>query len=155
MRFNERAIIRIIHINQKIFIDKKLEDWVHAQEINWNWSMKNTFEQNKKFRVMIDWHHSLIWWHHSSNTLTFVSHIRKESFVKQKSLHFLHALCIRNAFEVLQYKDFVDLLSWSSAFDFYKYDSKRAIFNVDYQVWNESFLKLLKSWDLMFSTNEH
>jgi hypothetical protein len=97
-----------------------------------------------KKRVMINWHHSLIRWHHSSNTLTFASHIRKESFVKQKSLHFLHARCIRNALEVLQHKDFVDLLSWSNAFDSYKYNSKRAIFDVDYQVWNESFLK---SWD--------
>jgi hypothetical protein len=36
MRFNERAIICIIRINQEIFIDKKLEDWVRAQEINWD-----------------------------------------------------------------------------------------------------------------------
>jgi hypothetical protein len=49
MRFNERAIIRIIHINQEIFIDKKLEDWMRVQEINWNWSTKNIFEQNEKF----------------------------------------------------------------------------------------------------------
>jgi hypothetical protein len=97
-----------------------------------------------KKRIMINWHHSLIRWHHSSNTLTFASHIRKESFVKQKSLHLLHARCTRNALEVLQHKSFVDLLSWSSAFELYKYDSKRAIFDVDYQVWNESFLK---SWD--------
>jgi hypothetical protein len=49
IKFNERAIIRIICINQKIFIDKKFEDWVRAQKINWNWSTKNTFEQNEKF----------------------------------------------------------------------------------------------------------
>jgi hypothetical protein len=49
MRFNERAIIRIIHINQEIFINKKLENWIRAQEINWNWSTKNIFEQNEKF----------------------------------------------------------------------------------------------------------
>jgi hypothetical protein len=49
MRFNERAIIRIIRINQEIFIDKKLEDWMRAQKINWDWSTKNTFEQNEKF----------------------------------------------------------------------------------------------------------
>ncbi len=36
IEFNERAIIRIIRIDQKIFIDKKLEDWVRAQEINWD-----------------------------------------------------------------------------------------------------------------------
>jgi hypothetical protein len=49
MRFNERAIIRIIRIDQEIFIDKKLEDWVRAQRINWDWSTKNIFEQNEKF----------------------------------------------------------------------------------------------------------
>jgi hypothetical protein len=49
IEFNERAIIRIIRIDQEIFIDKKLEDWVRAQEINWNWSTKNIFEQNEKF----------------------------------------------------------------------------------------------------------
>jgi hypothetical protein len=49
IRFNERAIIRIIRIDQEIFIDKKLEDWMRAQEINWDWSTKNISEQNKKF----------------------------------------------------------------------------------------------------------
>jgi hypothetical protein len=49
IKFNERAIIRIIRIDQEIFIDKKLEDWMRAQEINWNWSTKNISEQNEKF----------------------------------------------------------------------------------------------------------
>jgi hypothetical protein len=49
IKFNERAIIRIIRIDQEIFIDKKLEDWMRAQDINWNWSTKNIFEQNEKF----------------------------------------------------------------------------------------------------------
>jgi hypothetical protein len=49
IRFNERAIIRIIRIDQEIFIDKKFEDWVRAQKINWNWSTKNIFEQNETF----------------------------------------------------------------------------------------------------------
>jgi hypothetical protein len=49
IKFNERAIICIIHINQEILIDKKLENWIHAQKINWNWSTKNIFEQNEKF----------------------------------------------------------------------------------------------------------
>ncbi len=48
IKFDERAIIRIIRIDQEIFIDKKLEDWVREQEINWNWSTKNIFEQNEK-----------------------------------------------------------------------------------------------------------
>jgi hypothetical protein len=48
IRFDERAIIRIIRIDQEIFIDKKLENWMREQEINWDWSTKNIFEQNKK-----------------------------------------------------------------------------------------------------------
>jgi hypothetical protein len=47
--FDKRAIISIIDIDQEIFIDKKLEDWIRAQKINWNWSTKNTFEQNENF----------------------------------------------------------------------------------------------------------
>jgi hypothetical protein len=50
IKFNKRAIIRIIRINQEIFIDKKLEDWMRVQKINWNWSTKNIFEQNEKFK---------------------------------------------------------------------------------------------------------
>jgi hypothetical protein len=49
IRFNERAIIRILRIDQKIFINKKLDDWMRAQEISWDWSTKNTSEQNEKF----------------------------------------------------------------------------------------------------------
>ncbi len=49
IKFNECAIIRIIHIDQEIFIDKKLKNWMRAQGINWNWSMKNISEQNEKF----------------------------------------------------------------------------------------------------------
>ncbi len=125
---------------------QKLVDWINF--------FFNYFCLLKK--IMINWYYSLIWWHHSSNTLTLASHIRKESFVKQKPLHFLHASCTRNALDVLQHKTFVDLLSWSSAFDFYKYDSKRAIFDVDYQVWNASFLKLFQKFKvLMFFASEH
>jgi hypothetical protein len=36
IKFDERAIIYIIRIDQKIFIDKKLENWVREQDINWN-----------------------------------------------------------------------------------------------------------------------
>jgi hypothetical protein len=49
IKFNERAIIRIIHIDQEIFIDKKFEDWMHTQESNWKWSTKNISKQNEKF----------------------------------------------------------------------------------------------------------
>jgi hypothetical protein len=55
-----------------------------------------------------------------------------------------HARCTRNKLAVLQHNNFMKLLNWSSAFDICKHDSNRAIFDVDYHVWNESFLK---SWD--------
>ncbi len=54
IKFDERAIIRIIRIDQEIFIDKKLENWMREQEINWDWSTKNTFEQNEKFERFDD-----------------------------------------------------------------------------------------------------
>jgi hypothetical protein len=54
IKFDERAIIRIIRIDQEIFIDKKLENWMRDQEINWNWSTKNIFEQNEKFERFDD-----------------------------------------------------------------------------------------------------
>jgi hypothetical protein len=44
------VIIRIIRINQEIFIDKKFENWMRAQKIDWNWSTKNISEQNEKFK---------------------------------------------------------------------------------------------------------
>ncbi len=54
IKFDERAIVRIIRIDQEIFIDKKLEDWVREQKINWNWSTKNISEQNEKFERFDD-----------------------------------------------------------------------------------------------------
>jgi hypothetical protein len=54
VEFDERAIIRIIRIDQEIFIDKKLENWMREQEINWNWSTKNISEQNEKFERFDD-----------------------------------------------------------------------------------------------------
>jgi hypothetical protein len=54
IKFDECAIIRIIRINQEIFIDKKLENWMREQEINWNWSTKNISEQNEKFERFDD-----------------------------------------------------------------------------------------------------
>jgi hypothetical protein len=54
IKFDERAIIRIIRINQEIFINKKLKNWVREQEINWDWSTKNIFEQNEKFKRFDD-----------------------------------------------------------------------------------------------------
>jgi hypothetical protein len=54
IKFDERAIIRIIRIDQEIFIDKKLENWMREQEINWDWWTKNIFEQNEKFERFDD-----------------------------------------------------------------------------------------------------
>ncbi len=54
IEFDERAIIRIIRIDQKIFIDKKFEDWMREQRISWDWSTKNIFEQNEKFERFDD-----------------------------------------------------------------------------------------------------
>jgi hypothetical protein len=48
MTFDERAIIRIIRISQEIFIKTSLKNWISAQDIKWDWSIKNTSEQNKK-----------------------------------------------------------------------------------------------------------
>jgi hypothetical protein len=57
-----------------------------------------------------------------------------------------HARCTRNKLVVLQHKSFIELLSWSSAFDTCKHYSNRAIFDVDYHVWNERFFKKLRFW---------
>jgi transposase InsO family protein len=54
IKFDECAIVRIIRINQEIFIDKKLKDWIREQEINWDWSTKNISEQNEKFERFDD-----------------------------------------------------------------------------------------------------
>jgi hypothetical protein len=54
IKFDERAIIRIIRIDQEIFIDKKFENWMREQKINWNWSTKNISEQNEKFERFDD-----------------------------------------------------------------------------------------------------
>jgi hypothetical protein len=54
IKFDERAIIRIIRTDQEIFIDKKLENWMREQKINWDWSTKNISEQNEKFERFDD-----------------------------------------------------------------------------------------------------
>ncbi len=54
IKFDERAIIRIIRIDQEIFIDKKLKNFIREQKIDWNWSTKNISEQNEKFKCFDD-----------------------------------------------------------------------------------------------------
>jgi hypothetical protein len=48
-KFIERAIVRIIPIDQQTFIDTKLKNWIYEQEIKRNWFAINISEQNKKF----------------------------------------------------------------------------------------------------------
>ncbi len=40
------SMVRIIRTGQKTSIDKRLENWIINQEITWDWSAKNTPEQN-------------------------------------------------------------------------------------------------------------
>jgi hypothetical protein len=50
------SMIRIIRTSQKTSIDKRLENWIINQNIIWNWSAKNTFEQNdisKRYEVLL------------------------------------------------------------------------------------------------------
>jgi hypothetical protein len=54
IKFDECTIIRIIRIDQEIFINKKLENWMREQKINWNWLTKNIFKQNEKFERFDD-----------------------------------------------------------------------------------------------------
>ncbi len=42
------SMIRIIRTNQETSINKRLENWIINQRIIWNWSTKNTLEQNDK-----------------------------------------------------------------------------------------------------------
>jgi hypothetical protein len=110
--------------------------------------VRRNVKKRLKKKVLIYWHSYgyvdtmlRLRWHHAPVTLTLANQIRTK--VARSSL-ILHARCTRNALKVLQHKSFVDLLSWSSAFDLYKDDPKRAIFDVGYQAWNESFLKLFE-----------
>ncbi len=52
-----------------------------------------------------------------------------------------YTCCTRSELIIWFQKKLVRLLSWSSAFDTCNQGSNRAIFDVDYQVWNESSLK--------------
>ncbi len=43
-----RILIKKIRSEQKISINIKLKDWINNQNIEWEWSSKNTLEQNEK-----------------------------------------------------------------------------------------------------------
>jgi hypothetical protein len=49
------SMIRIIRTSQETSINKRLENWIINQKIIWDWSIKNTFEQNdmsKRYEVL-------------------------------------------------------------------------------------------------------
>jgi hypothetical protein len=62
-----------------------------------------------------------------------------------KKLYFVQSRrdtwCTYSKLKVLQQENFVELSSWSSVFDTCKYDSNRALFDVDYQIWKKNFWK--------------
>jgi hypothetical protein len=104
-------------------------------------------------KVMIDWHHSLIRWHHSSNTLTPASQIRKESCKKLcylrcslYSQHANHMISKKVAEFIKLIKRFRILQEWLKTSNIWR----------DYQVWKselfEALSKSSKFW--CFSTSE-
>ncbi len=49
-------MIKIIRSDQETSIEQRLEDWIIDQKIIWDWSVKNTLEQNgksKRFGVLL------------------------------------------------------------------------------------------------------
>jgi hypothetical protein len=115
MRLNEIqwcAIIRIIRIDQAIFIDKKFKDWMRAQKINWNWSTKNIFEQNEKFKRF--------------NELL----IEKTKFIKEHAKLFkdLYSKCYLVAAHILN-RTSSSVLSWDSSLIFMQKLLKNSIRN--------------------------
>ncbi len=50
------SMIRTIQTSQETSINKRLEDWIINQGITWDWSAKNTFEQNgtsKRYEALL------------------------------------------------------------------------------------------------------
>jgi hypothetical protein len=69
-------------------------------------------------------------------------------WVAQKHYTHIYARCTRSELVVWYHEKFESLLSWWRAFDVYKHDSNRAIFDVDIQVWKwELSEAFFKSWD--------
>jgi hypothetical protein len=99
--------------------------------------------ENKKTSLWIHEHIPRIQRHSAS---------ARDAVSRSEALH-ISTRCIHNMLVVLQHRKLRSLLSLSSAFDSCKYDSNRAISDVDYQPWNESFLKLFQKW--CSSTSEH
>jgi hypothetical protein len=138
IEFNERAIIRIIRSDQEIFIDKKLEDWMRAQKINWNWSTKNTSEQNEKFERFDE----LL--------------IEKTKCIKEhaKLSKNLYSECYLVAVHILN-RTSSSTLSWDSSLIFMQKLLKESIRNeiAHFKVFNCKAFSLLKETDA-FKRNE-
>ncbi len=74
---------------------------------------------------------------------------------KVRREHYLFTCYTRSKQIVWFQKRLRSVLRWSSAFDICKNDANRAIFDVDYTTWNESFLKLFRKLNFWcFSTSE-
>jgi hypothetical protein len=103
------------------------------------------------FRVMIDWHHSLIRWHHSPDTLTPASQIRKESCKKfcyltcsLYSQRANHMICKKVSKFIKLIKRFRILQGWLKTSDIWR----------DYQIWKKSFLKLFQKFKILMFLGE-
>ncbi len=138
IKFDECAIICIIRINQEIFIDKKLEDWMREQEINWNWSTKNIFEQNEKFKRFDDM------------LIEKVKYIKKHVKLS-KNLYFK---CYFVAAHILN-RTSSSSLSWDSSLIFMQKLLKKLIRNeiAHFKMFNCKTFSLLKKTDA-FKKNE-
>jgi hypothetical protein len=134
MRFNKRAIIRIIRIDQEIFIDKKFEDWMRAQKISWDWSTKNIFEQNEKFERFDD-------------MLIEKAKCIKEHAKLSKDLYFECYLVVAHMLN----KTSTQTLSWDSSLIFMQKLLKESIRNeiVHLKVFDCKAFSLLKKTDAL------
>jgi hypothetical protein len=113
------------------------------QERDWSCLLSTEEHQLFNYRVMIDWHHPLIRWHHSPDTLTPASQIRKESCKKfcyltcslysQRANHMISKKVARF---IKLFKRFRILQEWLKTSDILR----------DYQVWKKSLLKLFRFW---------
>jgi hypothetical protein len=134
MRFNECAIIRIIRIDQEIFIDKKFKDWMRAQKINWHWSTKNILEQNKKFERF------------DELSIEKIKCIKKHAKLSKD----LYSKCYFLAAHVLN-RTSSSILSWDSSLIFMQKLLKKSIRNeiAHFKIFNCKTFSLFKKIDAL------
>jgi hypothetical protein len=147
IKFDECAIICIINIDQEIFINKNLENWVREQEINWNWSTKNISEQNEKSERFDDM------------LIEKVKYIKKHVKLSKN----LYSECYFVAAHILN-RTSLSSLNWDSSLIFMQKLLKKLIRNeiAHFKMFNcKTFLffkninafKKMKKWNLEFSFN--